>query len=47
MQDIEEVYHKKLSICKEELYEACNCYVTAHHIYLLQIIQQNIELSLL
>ena len=42
MQDIEEVYHKKLEATKEELYEACQGFVTEHHVYMLQLILKEI-----
>lgn len=42
MQDIEEVYHKKLETTKEELYEACQGFVTEHHVYMLQLIRKEI-----
>ena len=42
MQDIEEVYHKKLEATKEELYEACQGFVTEHHVYMLQLIRKEI-----
>ena len=42
MQDIEEVYHKKLDATREELYEACQGFVTEHHVYMLGIIRQEI-----
>lgn len=43
MQDIDEVYHKKLEATKEELYEACQGFVTAHHVYMLQLIRKEIN----
>jgi transposase len=43
MQDIDEVYHKKLEASKEEIYEACQGFITEHHVYMLQIIRQEIE----
>jgi len=43
MQDIDEVYHKKLEATKEELYEACQGFVTEHHVYLLQLIRKEIN----
>lgn len=43
MQDIEEVYHKKLQYSKEEILEACNGALTTHSVYLLQLIQENIR----
>lgn len=42
MQDIDEVYHKKLEATKEELYEACQGFVTEHHVYMLQLIRKEI-----
>jgi transposase len=42
MQDIDEVYHKKLEAGKEEIYEACQGFITDHHVYMLQIIRQEI-----
>ncbi len=42
MQDVEEVYHKKLEATKEELYEACQGFVTEHHVYMLQLIRKEI-----
>ncbi len=42
MADIDNVYHGKLSCSKTDLYEACNGYMTAHNIYMLQLIQKNI-----
>ena len=46
MQDINDVYHKKLGASKEEIFEACQGFVTAHHVYMLQIIQQEIDSTL-
>ena len=43
MQNIEEVYHKKLEATKEELYEACQGFVTEHHVYMLQLIRKEIN----
>jgi len=43
MHNIEEVYHKKLQCTKEELYEACNGYITEHSIYMLQTIRGDIQ----
>lgn len=43
MQDIDEVYHKKLEASKEEIYEACQGFVTAHHVYMLGIIRQEMD----
>ena len=42
MQDIDEVYHKKLEATKEELYEACQGFVTEHHVCMLQLIRKEI-----
>ena len=42
MQDIDQVYHKKLQCTKEELYEACNGIMTENNIYLLQMVKKNI-----
>src|SRR5690606_16395195 len=42
MQDVDEVYHKKLAATKEEIYEACQGFITEHHVYMLQIIRQEI-----
>jgi len=42
LQDIDEVYHKKLESSKEEIYEACQGFITSHHVYMLQIIRQEI-----
>jgi transposase len=39
MEDIDEVYHRKLQASKEELLEACNGYVTEHHVFMLQTIR--------
>lgn len=41
--DIDEVYHRKLEVSKEDLYEACQGILTEHHIYLLQTIQEDIR----
>lgn len=43
MQDIDEVYHKNLEASKEEIYEACQGFVTAHHVYMLGIIRQEMD----
>ena len=42
MQDVDEVYHKKLAATKEEIFEACQGFITEHHVYMLQIIRQEI-----
>ena len=34
MQEIDQVYHKKLEASKEEIYEACQGFITAHHVYM-------------
>jgi transposase len=43
MQDIDEVYHKKLQASKEDIYEACQGFITPHHVYMLQIIRQEMD----
>lgn len=43
MQDIDEVYHKKLQASKEEIFEACQGFITDHHVYMLQIIRQEMD----
>ncbi len=42
MQDVDEVYHKKLEVSKEEIFEACQGFITSHHVYMFQIIRQEI-----
>jgi transposase len=42
MADIDEVYHKRLEVSKEDLYEACQGLMDEHHIYFLQMIRQDI-----
>jgi transposase len=42
MEDIDEVYHRKLQASKEDLLEACTGYITEHHSYLLQMIKRDI-----
>jgi transposase len=42
MADIDEVYHKRLEVSKEDLYEACQGLMDKHHIYFLQMIRQDI-----
>jgi len=42
MQDIEEVYHKKLEASEQEIYEACQGFITEHHVYMLQLIRKEI-----
>jgi transposase len=45
MQDVEEVYHKKLGASKEEIFEACQGFITEHHIYMIGILHQEIAHS--
>ena len=33
MQDVEDVYHKKLEASKDDIYEACQGFITEHHVY--------------
>ncbi len=40
--DIDEVYHRKLQASKEEILEACNGFITEHHIFMLQTIREDI-----
>ena len=42
MEDIQEVYHGKLQASREEIYEACEGFVTAHHVFMLQAIKKDI-----
>ncbi|HOW16074.1 IS110 family transposase [Methanosarcina sp.] len=42
-EDIDEVYHGKLQCSKDDLYEACQGFITDHHIFLLQAIKRDIE----
>lgn len=42
-EDVEEVYHGKLQCSKDDLYEACQGFITDHHIFLLQTIKRDIE----
>ncbi|MDR2586296.1 MAG: IS110 family transposase [Prevotellaceae bacterium] len=42
MEDIDQVYHRKLQATKEELLEACNGYTTEHHVFMLQTIRADI-----
>ena len=42
MDDINEVYHRKLQASREELLEACNGYITEHHVFMLQTIRADI-----
>jgi transposase len=46
MQDIDQVYHKKLGASKDEIFEACQGFVTVHHVYMLQLIRQEIDNTL-
>jgi len=46
MQDIDQVYHKKLGASKDEIFEACQGFVTAHHVYMLQLIRKEIDNTL-
>jgi len=41
-EDIDRVYHHKLQASKEELLEACNGYITEHHVFMLQTIRDDI-----
>ena len=45
MQDVEEVYHKKLGASKEDIYEDCQGFITEHHIYMISILRQEIAHS--
>ncbi|QIA08643.1 IS110 family RNA-guided transposase [Draconibacterium halophilum] len=45
MQDVEEVYHKKIGASKEDIYEACQGFITEHHIYMIGIHRQEIAHS--
>ena len=42
MEDISEVYHGKLQASRKEIYEACEGFVTAHHVFMLQAIRKDI-----
>lgn len=46
MQDIDRVYHKKLGASKDEIFEACQGFVTTHHVYMLQLIRKEIDNTL-
>lgn len=46
MADIDQVYHKKLGASKDEIFEACQGFVTTHHIYMLQLIRKEIDNTL-
>ncbi len=41
---IDEIYHRKLSATKEEIFEACEGFMTENNLYLLQLIKRNNEL---
>ena len=43
MADIDEVYHHRLQASREDLFEACNGYITEHHRYMLQMIKRDIS----
>jgi transposase len=43
MEDIESVYHGKLQASKEAIYEACEGLVTGHHVFMLQVIKEDIR----
>ena len=43
MADIEEVYHGKLQASKEEIYEACEGFLTEHHVFMLHAIKEDIR----
>ena len=45
MQDVEEAYHKKLGASKEEIFEACQGFITGHNIYMIGIHRQEIANS--
>ena len=45
MEYIESVYHGKIQAGREDIYEACQGLVEAHHIFMLQTIKQNIRSS--
>jgi transposase len=42
MADIESVWHRRLQASKEDVYEACQGLVEAHHVFLLQSIKRDI-----
>jgi transposase len=42
MSDIDQAYHRKMQCSRSDLYEACQGFVEAHHIYLLGTIRKNI-----
>ena len=43
LQDIESIYHGKLSATPEELLKACTGFVESHHVYMLQMIRRDID----
>lgn len=43
LEDIQCVYHKKLSSTPEELLEACTGFVEEHHVYLLRMIRKDMD----
>jgi hypothetical protein len=43
MDDIVCVYHKKLEASPELLYQACEGFIEAHHVYMLQTIRKDME----
>mgnify|MGYP002517322326 CR=1 FL=1 len=43
MEDIDEVYHRRLQASKEEIYLACEGFIDDHQKYLLQLIQKDID----
>jgi transposase len=42
IEDIDSVYHHRLHASREELLEACNGYVTEHHVFMLRTIRDDI-----
>lgn len=45
MEYIESVYHAKIKASRQDIYEACHGFVEAHHIFMLQMIKNNIKNS--
>lgn len=43
MEDIDEVYHRRIQASKEEIYLACEGFIDEHQKYLLQLIQKDID----
>ena len=41
MEDIDQVYHERIKATREEIWEACNSFITDHHVYLLGTIRAN------